>query len=213
MKNFNCKENNGTTNLSENGTINSTNILVIQDNQRIDLENEKSSSISELVEIECEIKFKEIISNKSNWIKSIQEGGKAKSIIESEDMNTYSANIAMKFWIEEYIVALANSYINEENKIREQYGICYTKKRLESIENQFRIFLDTEWSNFVFCTYDIADKHIEYNRGETYDYKKKEIMDLINQGESYYKKKSLELIHDMLNSAFINVNKTYYKRK
>lgn len=145
-------------------------------------------------------------------MRSIQESEKVRNIIEAQDMNTYSANVAIKFWIEEYIVGLANRYINEENKIREDYRVCYTKKRLESIQNQFRIFLDDEWSNFVSCSYDIADKHIAYNRGETYDYKKREIMERIEQKESYYREQSLELIHDMLNVAFINVNKALLEK-
>ena len=212
MRDFNCEDNNGTANFTERGTINAVNVVLKQDNQNIDVENEKRSNIEELVEIECEVKFKEIIGNKNNLMRSIQESEKVKNIIEAQDMNTYSANVAIKFWIEEYIVGLANRYINEENKIRENYSVCYTKKRLESIQNQFRMFLDDEWSNFVSCSYDIADKHIAYNRGETYDYKKREIMERIEQKESYYREQSLELIHDMLNVAFINVNKALLEK-
>ena len=136
-----------------------------------------------------------------------KEGEKAKRIIESRDMNSHIADIAMDFCIQEYIVGLVNSYINEENKIRKQYGICYTKKRLESIEKLFKTFVDNEWSNFVNCSYHISDMHIAYNRGETYDYKKRELLERINRRKSYYEEHSLELIHNMLNTAFININK------
>ena len=78
MKDFNCKINNGTTNISEHGTINSNTILVLEDKQSIGLENEKNSNINELIEIECEIKFNDIVSNKDNWVESIKKEKRRK---------------------------------------------------------------------------------------------------------------------------------------